>query len=800
MNYAHIEDVLEGLDDSEPPESGGERRKGTVSAILFDRAGKTYKILKVEQEDGDTVVWKGHIDLGEDGKIRKGDVIEAVGQIEYHRGERQFKIDNILQYLPTSKGGLVTWLMSRLPDIGEKRASALVKAFPGEHLFATIRDYPDQLTRVAGITEARAQKIHEVYMEYAHEAQVVIELVDLNLGWIKVTRAVKILGVEEVKRVLRENPYEFVDLPGWSFNYVDKWVRQDKNPYGMQYDDPRRVVAKFRDFLNVLANAGYWDWDRDGGDCYMDELGISNIARQMGWLPNPRPSTHSHKKDKNFWEPPEGAVPRYTPAEIAALLRESPHFAIHNDALLLSELDVAERTVAEALRQRAVDMPVQVLDMPSRIKLDESQVLAASALVQLPVCCMTGGPGTGKTTTLRTALDAMAARGETLALASFTGKAARRMGQATGRPASTIHKLLEWTPSGFRRNSDNPIEADVVVIDEASMLDIQMAANLIDALDPHTRLLLVGDSNQLPPVGPGQPFTDILRARDQNNGYVVPVYTLSTVHRQAGQNWVIDNAPLIIANPPKPLPSLEELDTEDGSFRFYQASTTREIVALVLRIYRRARERDEEQQLQVLTPMRKPDPERHRATAYEINTTAQKELNPRSNSDDNRLYFDGGFNEKAPRYRIFEGDKVIFTRNTPKLGLSNGDTGIVVEVHMNNKKAEESYAKVRFDGLENTDHPDGIYTLIGEHFQYVELAYAMTVHKSQGSEWQNVVFVADERQARMLKRQLFYTAVTRTSANLRIFGTVEGIRTAVNSKMSNERWTLLTSRLLNLPI
>jgi exodeoxyribonuclease V alpha subunit len=799
MDYSNIEEVLEGLDESEPP-SGGERRKGTISAILFDRAGKTFKLLKVEQEDGDVVVWKGTIDLGEDAQIRKGDVIEAVGKTEYYRGEQQFVVDNILQYLPTSRGGLVTWLMARLPDIGEKRAAALAKAFPGEHLFATIRDYPDQLTRVAGITEARAQKIHDVYMEYAHEAQVVIELVDLNLGWIKVTRAVKLLGIEEVKRILKENPYEFVDVPGWSFGYIDKWVRQERNPYGMQYDDPRRVVAKYRDFLNVLANAGYWDWDRDGGDCYMDELGVSAIARQMGWLPSDRPNARPRRKDKNFWEPPEGSVPRYTPAEIAALLRESPHFAIHNNALLLSELDAAERLVADILRKRAVDKPVQMLDLPSRISLDESQKMAASALVQLPVCCMTGGPGTGKTTTLRTALDAMAARGETLALASFTGKAARRMGQATGRPASTIHKLLEWTPSGFRRNGANPIEADVVVIDEASMLDIQMAANLLDALDPHTRLLLVGDSNQLPPVGPGQPFTDILRAHDSYGNYVVPVYRLTTVHRQAGENWVIDSAPLIIADPPKPLPSLKELNSADGSFRFYEAASTREVVALVLRMYRTASERGEEQQLQVLTPMRRPDPERHRATAYEINTAVQKELNPRSLSDDKRLYFDGGFNEKAPRYRIFEGDKVIFTRNTPKLGLSNGDTGVVVEVRMDNKKSENSYAKVRFDGLEDTDHPDGIYTLVGENFQHVDLAYAMTVHKSQGSEWANVVFVADERQSRMLKRQLFYTAVTRTSRNLRIFGTVDGIRTAVNSKMSNERWTLLTSRLLDVPI
>jgi exodeoxyribonuclease V alpha subunit len=552
------------------------------------------------------------------------------------------------------------------------------------------------------------------------------------------------------------------------------------------------VRARTRDALEVLANAGNPDWGRgEGGDCYLMPKTVGHLCREEGWLANPR----------------TGGGGPYTPEQIAEILKESPYLAVRTHALFLADIDTAERTVAEDLRGRSVDVPVQPMVLPSRIQLDPSQEMAASALVQLPVACMTGGPGTGKTTTLRTALDAMSARGETLKLASFTGKAARRMGQATGRPASTIHRLLEWTPTGFRRDAGNPIEADVVVIDEASMLDIRMASYLIDALAPGTRLLLVGDSNQLPPVGPGQPFTDILRARHGDN-FVVPVFWLTTTHRQAGENWVIDNAPKIIADPPKPLPSLQEMDSPDGGFRFIETywnprdphnieRSANEIVDYVIRAYQQARERGWEQQLQVLTPMRKPDP---RATAHTINLAVQAVLNPRSTSTDKSKYFDGGRNEKSKRYRIYQDDKVIFTRNTPKLGLSNGDIGVVLEVYMNSRKASESFAKVRFDGLEDEDHPDGIYTLEGNHFQHVDLAYAMTVHKSQGSEWENVIFVADAAQRRMLKRQLLYTAVTRTSKNLHIVGSVEAIKIAVNSEMSNNRWTKLTDRLLGLPV
>ena len=779
-NYNNDDDDNDGLSgDGFGPDDKTEHKVATVQRVIWENDGPR-KILKMS--NGET--WLGAVGAS----VAVGDILEVAAQKgRSPRGDEQWAVE-VTKHLPYSQKGLTTWLMDRLPDIGDKRAAQLAQSFPGELLFAVLRDDPQQLTVVAGITPERAEKIGAAYKIYAHEASTVIELVDLGIDYLRASRAVATLGVDGTKRVVRNNPFDFVDLPGWSFDYIQKWVLRQGNPYGMVFDDPRVVCAFARDVLEVLAVRGSRMFERDGGDCY---LGPAQVGAIMAQGAGQGPFTRSGTRQG-----------RYLPIEVLDLLRESRHLAVRNGALMLADLDEAERNVADTLIGRSKNAHVDLLEFPPQVRdgrsygLDESQRMAASALVQLPVACMTGGPGTGKTTTLRTALDAMAEAGEVLALASFTGKAAKRMAQSTGRKATTIHRLLEWTPTGFRRNADNPIKADVVVIDEASMLDIRMASSLILALG-EARLLLVGDSNQLPPVGPGQPFTDVLRAVRPDGTSVVPTYRLTKTHRQAGDNWVIDNAPKIINfSPQRPeAPSLDTVESPDGGFRFLEATTTQQIVAAVVRAYQHAQQHDYVQQLQVLCPMRKPDP---RATAYTLNRAVQREINPQSVTSDKTMYVEGGHNEKGERYRIFESDKVIFIKNI-KLGLSNGDTGQVLEVY-SARKISESYVKIQFDGLADDEHPEGVYTLTSEHFQHIDLAYAITVHKSQGSEWPNVIVIADPAQSRMLKKQLLYTAVTRTSKNLWIIGTAGAVRTAIQSEMQNERWTRLTQRLLGGPV
>lgn len=1109
-----------------------------------------FRVIAVEDEDGDEEVWAGDVP----DSVKRGDTLIGLGHWETRSdGRESFQFD-LVEHRATSKDGAITWLMERLPNIGEKRAKALVAMFPGELLYSVMLDDPKQLTAIPGIDEARAQEIHKFYKAYNDDRILLTELVDLGLlPARRLYRAVKLAGIEKFKRILATDVFQLVEFPGYTFDNVHAWCVPSKekprpHKYSMLRDDPRVLRAYVRRLLEEAINPGLELKFKDrsgkelemqigagGGDCYLDRDTVTRFMQEKGYVVG-----HG-----------DG---RYTGVQIAAMLRESEHLIIRQGTVLLADIDRAERDVAEILMQRVQRSEVQLIAFPPSVKngvefrLDDSQQYAASALVQLPVVCMTGGPGchakgqkllkadgslvnvenvqvgdrlagyagqvrtvlelkrghgkmvrihptkgepfvvnedhiltlihstenrvydisvkaylrttqknqhhskllrcavpsfdnvhklpidpyflgvllgdgtlgptvsvckndqeifdccseqadkwhlklrvqssedratqyyftkledtdntrvpnplsdvlrslglwmsrsetkfipheykkaefsqrlallaglvdtdghntnncidyvsaskqlaedvvflarsvgfaaylnektarcqtgaeglyyrvsisgdletiptriprkqfaprdqiksvlrtgfvvepageddfygftldgdgrylmddftvthnTGKTTTLRTALDYIAAEGETMALASFTGKAAKRMAEATGRPATTIHRLLEWTPTGFRRNAKTPIKENVVVIDEASMLDIRMASALISALG-NARLLLIGDSNQLPPIGPGQPFTDILRAVGRDGEPVIPTFRLTKTHRQAGENWVIDNARKIINDGAEKgiMPSLSPVVGPYGNFGFVEIRevmdrerNTRQYADEVIRTYLTARASDPVgylSKLQVLVPMRKKDP---RATASTLNLAVQRALNPRSASENKSSYAQGGSFGKQARYRIFPGDKIIFTKNKPKLGLSNGDTGVVTDVYIG-RKASEAYVKIKFDGMVDDDHPDGVWTVAEDSFQHIDLAYAMTVHKSQGSEWPFVVFIAEEKQARMLRRQLVYTAITRTSKDLKIIGTPHAMRIVANSGMSNNRLTLLTKRLLNLPI
>ena len=767
-----------------------EIREGTVERVVYEQGGNDFKTLKVAVIEAHdpykkkrrtvTETWVGNV--GAD--VGVGSVLKVQGRwVEHPKYGRQFLVLFVESHTQHTRDGMKTWLMKRLPDIGEVRALKLADMFPGEQLFSVINDHPEQLTAVSGITEERAQAIHKAYKIYEHERIPVAELVTLGINWNLASTTVETLGVVGLKRVLKEDAFELVDLPGWSFSKVKEFVEREDSPYAMEARDPRIIRAYMREFLERLQDgdskirelvAGIMEnrkltreeeyrpvWGRDGGDCYLDREKVSQALQRyvrMG----------------------------YTLKELGQILTTSKYLTTRTNALFLTNIDKNESTIAEVLLKKSGwDKKTETIDFtsPGRPPLDESQRIAAEALVFSPLAVMTGGPGTGKTTTLRSALDAMNKRGETVVLASPTGKAAQRMTESTGRPATTIHRLLEWTPQGFKRNRDNPIEGNVVVIDEASMLDVELAASLMSAIGS-ARLILVGDSDQLPPVGPGQVLTDVLKAKS-----IVPVYQLTKTHRQAGDNWVIDNARRIIQGT---LPSLASVTSPHGDFRFEEARNSQEIIDKVVRAYEIARQNNYDKQMQVLCPIKKKDVG---ASAYNINLAVQAKLNPRSQSGNKRDMLPGG-----DKYNIYIGDKIIYTKNTPKIGLVNGNTGWVEDIDQDNQSEQTKFALLRIDGLENENRADGLFEVRAEYFKNLSLAYAMTIHKSQGSEWPFVFVVMDPRHGRMLKRQLLYTAVTRTSRNLVIVGMRSAVEQAATSERQNERWTKLTERLMGEPV
>ena len=385
------------------------------------------------------------------------------------------------------------------------------------------------------------------------------------------------------------------------------------------------------------------------------------------------------------------------------------------------------------------------------IKLDDSQRAALAMIVGEPISIITGGPGTGKTTILSAALDQMRAAGESVRLAAPTGKAAKRMAEATNVEAVTIHRLLGYNPAerAFYYQAGNPLDVDVVVVDEASMIDVALFSALLDAIDEtRTRLVLVGDANQLPSVGPGAILSDLVRSD------LIPCARLTNVHRSAANSWICTSAPRILRG--------EALDVKArADFQFVDVDAAPNIPQAVGNAY-------QEHGAQILVPQKTG-----RAGADAINLALQARFNPLRARE-----IQWGFDPNFIRPR----DPVIHTRNDYDLGVFNGECGEVVSISA--------------DAL-RVQYPDrnGVVTYSKSAARALRLSYALTIHKSQGSEWPWVIVVAHSTHSYMLTRQLLYTAVTRGKSGVCIVGNPAGIKHALKTKKDAARNTALCDRI-----
>lgn len=384
------------------------------------------------------------------------------------------------------------------------------------------------------------------------------------------------------------------------------------------------------------------------------------------------------------------------------------------------------------------------------LDLDPSQQRAVALGLSARVCVITGGPGTGKSTTLRYLLDKLDDRGSSYALAAPTGKAARRMAEATHRQAQTVHRLLGWTFKGWTHNKFNPLDVDVVIIDESSMLDVELAAAVVEALRPSARVIFVGDAQQLPSVGPGRVLADLVESD------AVPVARLEHVHRAAAESWVCTNAPRVLRGEPLELGQRHD-------FRFYDAESAEDAAALVRRIVCEP----EYQGAQVLAPQRPG------ACGVELlNLQLQSTLNPPRENNANEW--------KIGERILRLGDRVIHTQNNYTLGVFNGEVGDVAGVDPQTLVV---------------DYGDRVVDYTRDQASALELAYALTVHKSQGSEFAWVVCVVHSAHTYMLTRQLFYTAITRAKKGVVLVGNQQGIRAACSAKSPPKRNTTLVARM-----
>jgi exodeoxyribonuclease V alpha subunit len=715
--------------DASPPR---ETLVGSVERVTFHNDDNGFAVLKVKARGKrDLVPVVGHV-----ASISAGEFIHAVGVWITDRAHGlQFKADFLKTTPPTTAEGIEKYLGSGMVrGIGPVLAKRIVAAF-GEKTFEIIEAEPARMREVSGIGEFRAGKIVAGWAEQKAVRDIMVFLHSNGVGTSRAVRIFKTYGHDAIQ-VMTENPYRLArDIRGIGFRTADAIAMK----LGMTLEAPQRVRAGISFALQEAT---------DEGHCGLPVEELVKLATTL-------------------LEVDEGVIRAALSAELAdgEVVADSID---KKPCVFLRGLYLAERGIADRLRTLAGGFPpwpridvakaLPWVEKRTGKTLAQSQRAAIERAVASKVTVVTGGPGVGKTTLLDAILRILAAKGTRLLLAAPTGRAAKRMTEQTGIEAKTIHRLLETDPKtgGFRRDADTPLDCDFLVIDETSMVDAPLMYAMLKAVPPKAGLLLVGDVDQLPSVGPGQVLADII------DSGAVPVARLTEVFRQAAESRIVVNAHRINRGEMPEWPKRGE----DSDFWFVDADDPEKGAAKVVEIVRDRIPRrfglDPVNDVQVLCPM-----QRGALGARALNGGLQNALNP-------------NMAEKIERFgsSFAPSDKVMQTENDYDREVFNGDLGRVKRIDQT-----EGVLIADFDGRE-VEYPFG-------ELDALVPAYATTIHKSQGSEYPAVVITIATQHYTMLARNLVYTAVTRGKRLVVIVGQRKALAIAVRTQGRKRRWTKL---------
>jgi len=676
--------------------------------------------------------------VGELPAVNPGETLRLGGKWTDHPTYgRQFRAEQCEQVMPATLEGIRRYLGSGLiKGIGPVIAEYIVETF-GEDTLPIIDESPRRLREVPLIGEKRARLISEAWDTQRHIRQIMLFLQSHGVSTRLAVKIYKHYGDEAVARV-QQNPYQLArDIWGIGFRTAD----QIASDMGLPPDAPQRIEAGLVHALNEMADDGHVFAPRD-----------VLVAQAADLLEAPP-------------EAVEDGVDRLLMDEtlVAGAISPDEGPTVYLAAMYYSEVGLARRLahMIELPASRLEGLDAGAVPLPGDVPLSEVQMAAVRAALAHKVSVLTGGPGTGKTTAMRTLIDILHRSGYTFALASPTGRAAKRLSEATGHPAKTIHRLLGYSfAEGFTHNQDNILPVDMVVVDEASMLDMALAHNLLKAIDPASHLLLVGDVDQLPSVGAGDVLRDLIRSE------TVPVTRLDQIFRQAQNSLIVRNAHRVNQGQGPLTPD----DAED--FFLFTKEDPGETAELVVDVVQNRIPRkfglNPVDDVQVLAPMH-----RGKAGVAALNQALQAALNPPSDRLAERWI--GG--------RLFRvGDKVMQTRNNYDKDVFNGDIGRVTGVDLVDGQLEVTYdeRRVRYDWSEADE---------------LVHAYCISVHKSQGSEYTAVVMAILMQHYMMLQRNLLYTAISRAQRLAVLVGTRKAIRVAVRNDKVARRYTALAGRL-----
>ncbi len=751
---------------------------GVLERIIFFNEENAYCVAEISVAEGRPPVTV----LGNLPGIQCGETLALTGEWTRHPSHGdQFKVSGFKSELPASIHGIRKYLGSGMVHgIGKSYARKIVDHFGSETL-RVISEDSGRLREVPGIGSQRAKSIKAAWEEQVAVRDLMIFLQTYGVTPSQCVRLVKKYGAG-AKRLLQDQPYRLAeDIERIGFKTADKLALN----LGFPTNCKERIDAGI---LHTLQNL------EDDGHTLGTHAAITEQALQLLRV-----------------------EPTLIQQRIRALCDEERLYSLHaldekqellGPACQRPKLAGAEKRIAESIHridQTESTIPPIKLDAALKwaqekvdLEFAPQQTAALSQALQSKFSIITGGPGTGKTTILRAVVDILRAKRARIALASPTGRAAQRLSEAAGAPASTIHRLLKYDGAtrGFTHDAENPLPCDFLIVDEASMLDTRLAAHLFQAIPSPAHLLLVGDSDQLPSVGPGNVLGDLMAAPPAR------VARLDTIFRQGETSGIIRTAHAIRAgetHPDKTLQSLRELNPEDD-FVFVEADspeqTAKAIRYLATEYIPKTHRLDPIRELQILSPM-------HRGSSgiSALNPELQEALNPESKAL-SRLKSDpdyaparqSHFREKTRKplpaaleygsvtYRI--GDKIIQNRNNYDKNIFNGDTGIVARI-----APDKSGLTINFNG-EYIEYTKGE---LGE----IQLAYAISIHKSQGSEYPAVIIPLLKQHFMMLQRNLVYTGITRARQKVYLIGDLEAYAMAVRNNKTEIRRTHLQARLRN---
>lgn len=711
---------------------------GTVDTIIFASQDNRFTVLKLSPEKLSTqitVTLNGIAPL-------IGQLLEIEGEwVKHPKFGQQFKATTYKTVAPTEISGIEKFLASgAINGIGPAMAKKIVAEF-GEKTLEIIAKSPNELLKVPGIGKKTAEKISTSYLEQSELTEIMVWLENHGISNTYAGKIFAKYGSFAIDIMEKDIYRLFQDIEGIGFLTADKLAFN----LGIQRDDKRRIISGIDYALMQLCNNGH---------CCIPEMALVDKTAKILQVNNQIIFTILKERIDN------GSLNTEVVGGETLIYPPYLYYAEKKVATRLLQLQQA----TEPLSEDNLSLFIKVWEKDNQIQLAQKQKEAIKACLHHGVLVLTGGPGTGKTTVIKGILSILKAQGLKIRLAAPTGRAAKRLSETTGQKALTIHRLLEANnlaqddnlQLGFSKDIDDQLDADVIILDEVSMVDIVLMHHFLNAVPDGCRIILVGDTDQLPAVGPGSVLKDIIRSQK------IPAIRLDEIFRQAQTSMIIQNAHIINAG------RLPDLRKQYSDFVFYELNDDTSITQKILDLCTKDLPHegfDVLKDVQVLSPMH-----RFLCGVENLNLMLQEQLNPKKNQDELKY--------SSQTFRV--GDKVMHIRNNYQKNVFNGDIGFIQDI--NNEKL-------------TVDYFDHIVTYEKNELNELTLAYASSVHKSQGSEYKVVIIPLSTSHYIMLQRNLLYTAITRAKQKVIIIGSKKALMTAIQSNRTQKRYTLLAERL-----